>query len=541
MVSEIRHDQYGLQVTKTVDQVDSVPQSAKSTSELPRRLLTQSVSRLQKLSLALTCVVLISWLGVNALEGELASELSRPVEWLPNAVILTASLSLFWLTWRSRLSASRLLLYGLVYEILVSWCIPISQYWNAFLGIDPESINGDLVGISLVALWVAFFTILVPVRPRWAMLALALSCAAVPVTMTFLIRVGNAPSLPGQEFFFIFVLPYLIVAILAYFAARLIYGLGKEVRKAQELGSYRLLKRIGQGGMGEVWLARHNLLARPAAIKLIRREALESGLLDSEAALARFEREAQATADLQSPHTVQLYDFGVSEDGSLFYVMELLEGLDLETLVRRFGPLPPERVIYILRQICHSLAEAHRRGLVHRDIKPANIFLGQRAFAADFAKVLDFGLVKILAPFVADNLRDAAATKAVTGTPAYMAPEIILGKESQDGRADLYLLSCVAFFLLTGRRVFEADSIEAFLVAHTTEVPSPPSQHCNELVPTALDDLVLSGLAKEPADRPQDAQEMARQLGQIQTECTWTEELAASWWRTHVPELASVG
>jgi serine/threonine protein kinase len=187
----------------------------------------------------------------------------------------------------------------------------------------------------------------------------------------------------------------LVAAGFAYMAASVVYGLGREVVAARELGSYQLVERLGEGGMGEVWRARHHMLARPAAIKLIRPVLVDGAPQPvTEHMVARFEREAQALASLRSPHTVDLFDFGVADDGSFYYAMELLEGLDTEVLVRRFGPVPAERTIHVLRQVCHSLSEAEARGLVHRDIKPANIFLCRYGEDYDFVKVLDFGIVK---------------------------------------------------------------------------------------------------------------------------------------------------
>src|SRR4051812_12095486 len=209
--------------------------------------------------------------------------------------------------------------------------------------------------------------------------------------------------------------------------------------------------------MGSVYRATHRMLARPAAIKLIRPEVLSSqDPRSADLAVARFRREAEAAAKLRSPHTVELYDFGETEDGTLYFVMELLEGMDLEGLVRKEGPLPQKRVIHILRQVCESLEEAHVSGLVHRDIKPANIHVGRVGLRHDFVKVLDFGLVKSLAgPLIEDSM--ATASGLTPGTPAYMAPEMALG-ETVDGRADLYALGCVAYYLLTGRLVFEATT-----------------------------------------------------------------------------------
>ncbi len=276
------------------------------------------------------------------------------------------------------------------------------------------------------------------------------------------------------------------------------------------------------------------MLARPAAIKLIRRDALGADASSLETALARFEREAHVTAGLQSPHTVGLYDFGVSDEGSLYYVMELLDGIDLESLVRRFGPLPAERAVHILRQVCLSLGEAHRRDLIHRDIKPANLFLCQHAFEHDFVKVLDFGLAKHSSTYAARDEISVTDTATVPGTPAYLAPETVLGKPV-DGRADLYALGCVAFWLLTGRRVFEEETAVATILAHTSATPDFPSA-CSEMpIPASLDALVLACLAKDPADRPDTAEELARNLDAIELDAPWTADRAAAWWETHRP------
>jgi len=251
----------------------------------------------------------------------------------------------------------------------------------------------------------------------------------------------------------------------------------------------------------------------------------------------RFEREAQVTASLQSAHTVELYDFGTADDGSLYYVMELLEGVDLDQVVKKWGPLSPERVIYILRQACASLGEAHQRGLVHRDIKPANIFLCQRAFEYDFVKVLDFGLVKGYSSIDPTEHPSLSRVGFVVGTPAYLAPEMVLGEEP-DGRADLYALGCVAYWLLTGRVVFEEKSIPALLVAHTQKEPVRPSVRSGRAMPDGLDDLVLDCLAKDPDHRVQSADALAQRLDEIALVEQWSNASARSWWAARLPPPA---
>jgi serine/threonine-protein kinase len=277
------------------------------------------------------------------------------------------------------------------------------------------------------------------------------------------------------------------------------------------------------------------MLARPAAIKLIHPHVLAAG--DREAAqlaITRFRREADAAAHLRSPHTVALYDFGVMEDETLYFVMELLEGMDLESLVRQEGPIPANRVIHIVRQVCQSLEEAHAAGLVHRDIKPANIHLGRVGMRHDFAKVLDFGLVKSLA---GGSSQDSLATAAglTPGTPAYMAPEMVSG-DPVDGRADLYALGCVTYYLLTGQLVFQASNTFQIIAKHLQEPPVPPSQRTELPVPPELDQMILACLAKKPEDRPRTATELDRMLAEIEIE-PWTEAQAERWWGRHRPPL----
>ena len=337
--------------------------------------------------------------------------------------------------------------------------------------------------------------------------------------------------LDPAQFFFGLVFPYLLVVCMAYVGARVVYQLSTEVKRARELGSYRLEEKLGEGGMGEVWRARHRMLARPAAIKLIRRSGAGDGGVSEEAA-RRFEREAQVIARLRSPHTVELFDFGRAEDGAFYYVMELLDGLDADSLVRRFGPTPPERAIYLLRQVCHSLSEAQSCGLVHRDIKPANIFLCRYGEEYDFVKVLDFGIV--------GSSRDAAdpalvhtRENTVRGTPAFIAPEQAMGTEV-DGRADIYATGCLAYWLLTGQLVFTAETPMALLLQHAGTAPAPPSSRTERPLPKALDDLVLCCLAKDPAQRPQSARELSRRLAEVGGANQWTQDDAREWWVTHL-------
>ncbi len=326
-------------------------------------------------------------------------------------------------------------------------------------------------------------------------------------------------------------LPTAIAAVIALVGARVVHQLSVDAGKAQEMGSYRLVSLIGRGGMGEVWRAEHRMLARQAAIKLIRADG--AGGRES---LARFEREAQATATLRSPHTVQLYDFGLTEDGSFYSVMELLDGFPLDDLVDQWGPVPPARAVHILLGVCGSLREAHALGLVHRDIKPGNIFLCRSGTDVDFVKVLDFGLVKETARM------DVSLTQTgfITGTPGFMAPEMALGKKEIDGRADLYSLACVGFYLLTGETVFEKRTPIEVIMDHAKTPPPRPSSKSNVEIPADLEDLLMDCLAKDPSERPESARELERRLWGLLLRDIWSPAMAERWWAEHASALRPV-
>jgi serine/threonine-protein kinase len=379
------------------------------------------------------------------------------------------------------------------------------------------------------------FTIVVPTSPRRALVTALLSVTAVPVVIGVVAWSDPAtPHLNPLQFFFGLVFPYLLVVAMAYFGARTVNQLGAEVKRARELGSYQLEEKLGEGGMGEVWRARHRLLARPAAIKLIRPAigGLSSAAPDQ--AVQRFEREAQVIATLRSPHTVHLFDFGIATDGAFYYAMELLDGLDADKMLKKFGPLPPERLIYVLRQVCHSLSEAHSRGLVHRDIKPANVFLCRYGEEFDFVKVLDFGIVRA-AHDSADTATIDTGEFTIRGTPAFMAPEQALGAGNIDGRTDIYAVGCLAYWLITGSHVFAADGPMGYLMQHANTPPKPPSTRARVPIPKALDHLVLRCLAKDPAERPQSARELSTLLSAMPGATAWTQERAREWWNAHGP------
>jgi len=304
-----------------------------------------------------------------------------------------------------------------------------------------------------------------------------------------------------------------------------------QLNESLAVGSYRLVKPLGAGGMGEVWLAKHRFLVRPAAVKLIRHDVAPGA--SREQLVRRFEREAHVTAGLRSPHTVQLYDFGVNDTGSFYYVMEFLNGVDLHHMVTRFGPQPAERIVMLLRQACRSLAEAHERGLVHRDIKPANLFLTRLGTEYDYVKILDFGVVKEQPGQDATTLSNQ---DVVHGTPAFMPPEIVLGEKLIDGRADLYSLACSAYWALTAHTVFEASSPAQMLLQHVQTPAVPVSERSELPIPRKLETILMSCLEKKPAKRPSSALHLASELMQVPCADPWTNDRARQWWETHAPD-----
>src|SRR5215210_3946852 len=389
--------------------------------------------------------------------------------------------------------------------------------------------------VSWVCIAILIYPAIVPNTPRKTLLVSLLAASTEPLAMGFSMLRGL--EFQGGWLYVVWMsVPNYICAFLVVVPVKIIHRLGNQVRRARELGSYRLEEPLGKGGMGEVFRATHQMLARPAAVKLIRPEILGSSSPGAARVIVqRFRREAEAAASLRSPHTISLYDFGVANDGTFFFVMELLDGLDLETLVERFGPVPPERSVYLLRQACSSLAEAHSRGLVHRDIKPSNIFTCRMGLDVDFVKVLDFGLVKE----VGEGNRESTlltAPDSTTGTPAYIAPEVIRGDRPPDHRVDLYTLGCVGYWLLTGRLVFQAPHAIQLMYQHANTPPVPPSQLSEFEVPPALDAVILACLAKFPEERPQSAAELSSRLMQAMPAPVWTEELAHRWWNRHHPE-----
>jgi tRNA A-37 threonylcarbamoyl transferase component Bud32 len=318
-----------------------------------------------------------------------------------------------------------------------------------------------------------------------------------------------------------------VASILAIYGAHVQNTLRTEAFEARQLNQYRLVKRLGSGGMGEVFLAEHHMMKRPCALKRIRAD--KAG---DPATLARFEREVRATSRLSHPNTIEIYDFGRADDGTFYYVMEYLPGMSLADIVEKHSPMPFGRAIYLLRQACGALAEAHASGLIHRDLKPANIFAARRGGRWDVAKVLDFGLVKDREAEASDPRLSREHT--VQGTPTYMAPEQVLGRPDMDHRIDIYALGCVAYTVLTGRPPFDEASGVAVMVAHAKTPAEPPSKHRPGL-PEDLEQVVLRCLEKSPDDRYPDAIALERALASCASASEWNVGEAQRWWRDFEP------
>ena len=392
------------------------------------------------------------------------------------------------------------------------------------------------------ALLVAIYAIFIPNTWQRASV-LILPIAITPIGGGFLLFFMNpefvtvASQIDFAERIIDPILLLMVSVAIGIYGTHVIHHYRSEAFETKNMGLYELKEKIGAGGMGEVWLAKHRMLARPAALKLIRPDRLGNGDSDrARHALRRFEREAQATASLRSPHTVELYDFGATSDGVFYYVMEYLDGLDLDTLVKRYGPIPPERTNYLLRQVCESLGDAHNNGLIHRDIKPGNIYVCRMGLNYDFVKVLDFGLVK--------TARGSGSTESstqltvegmTTGTPAYMAPELALGEGKVDARTDLYALGGVGYWLLTGQLVFEQESPMAMVVDHVKTEPVPPSQRTELEIPQELDEIILRCLEKDPAKRFQTAMGLEAALAACASPNGWDAKRAEKWWQLHLP------
>ncbi|MGH9240910.1 MAG: serine/threonine-protein kinase [Vicinamibacterales bacterium] len=507
----------------------------RATTGLPDDLLGRAATRLQILAwLYAFMFFMAAYVSQLLIPGAWEVLVQRPLNWVPGVLSIAAAVLVALAIRVVPLRPAVVTAVALIFEVVGSYGIAAAEFLHP-LGLTG---NESWIGLSWVAVWMLLFNVVVPTVPRVAIIAALMSVTSVPAMVLLSMSMFPMPVWPGGvSIFFAFGFPYVLVVIMAYVGARIVYNLGTEVTRARQLGSYRLEERLGQGGMGEVWRASHRLLARPAAIKLIKaRGAADAGGADD--MRRRFEREAQVIAQLRSPHTVTLFDYGIADDGACYYVMELLDGIDADTLIKRFGPISAERVVHIVRQMCHSLSEAESHGLVHRDIKPANIFLCRYGEDHDFVKVLDFGIAKVVHAPSAETEMALTVPNLIHGTPAFIAPEQALGSTDVDARADIYSTGCVAYWLLTGQLVFSADTPMKLLMAHAHTPADPPSMRTEMPIPPELDALVLSCLAKDRALRPQSARELVARLDAIALSRDWNEPRARTWWNEHLPPAA---
>jgi serine/threonine-protein kinase len=492
---------------------------------MPAELLRQAARRLRLAAVGVALFFAGSIVLNNLIEALGWYTFSNPsLRNVVGAAMVAISAGMVWLTHSGRLTPRHLLSVSLGYEVIVAFAASVSDH------LEPYVITGPFATIPWLCLWIVIFPLFVPASPRWALVAGLASASTWPLVHLAGQALGNPP------------VPFRVLvldSLEGYFAAALAMFSTLVIRSLQELGCYRLVEKLDHGGMGEIWRARHRMLARPVAVKLIRPDLFGvKSPAEAASLVGRFQREAEATAALHSAHTVALHDFGVTPEGTFYYVMELLDGLDLETLVRRFGPVPPERAIHLLIQACDSLAEAHAVGLVHRDVKPANIIACHWGLKWDFVKVLDFGLVKATWSMGED---DHLSTEGmITGTPAYIAPEAALGGRPIDARVDLYGLGCVAYWLLTGERLFIGRTPVEVLLHHVKTPPVPPSERVGREIPADLEALVLSCLAKNPDDRPPSAEWIATRLAECETPEKWTPQRAQRWWEANASATTAV-
>ena len=502
---------------------------------LPPELLADASRRLGWAGLVYGTTFFVAYFGPRVLGSyDAGNQQYVAVQTWAAVVAIVLGYSVFLLSRIAAIRPARLLDIGLIFGVVGSCGISIVEFAQGF---THEIVYGTFLGVPWECVWIMLFPLVAPNTPGKILTASLASATTAPITLFLAHTYFGAPiNVATGRLVTYFLFTSYVCAFLAFVMARIIIRYTVKLKRSREVGAYELIKALGQGGMGEVWVARHRLLARPAAVKLIRPELMGPDLHSREALSRRFEREARATALLGSTHTVDVYDFGRTDDGAFFYVMELLDGLSVDTLIKRHGPINAERAVFLLKQVCHSLGEAHQREMIHRDIKPANIFVCRLGPDYDFVKVLDFGLVKGGSANLPES--EVTATGTTAGTPAYMAPEMAMGGANLDGRADLYALGCVAYWMLTGRQVFEGENSIATILKHVRDTPVPPSQRTEIYIPPELEAIIMACLEKDPADRPHDAAEVMQRLSQVRFARLWTTDRARQWWDAHGPTAA---
>jgi len=447
-------------------------------------------------------------------------------------VIRTARLSAFWLK---------------LLDPLVLWCAVASTVVMGLEG-DATSQPGMMSSIATMPV-VIVRAALIPSTPVVTLLITAV--AAAPGFIVAALYPLLHPTSPGSLNTLDLGIWWATQVAVATLTSKTIYGLRQRVREAEELGQYRLEEKIGQGGMGVVYRARHALLRRPTAVKLLAPDQL------GDESLERFAREVRLTAGLSHPNIVTVYDYGRTPEGVFYYAMELLEGLDLGELVKIGGPVPAPRVRHLLGQAAEALAAAHAVGLIHRDVKPGNIMLCPAPARHEVVKLLDFGLVQDLRETIASGPRPAAplvpdstststsadapdpgrtrtGVRSLVGTPLFMSPEAFARPAEVDARSDIYSLGAVGYFLLTGAPVFSGDNVGEIGEHHLYSEPLPPSHKLGAAVPAGLERLIMRCLAKRPAQRPPSAVDLVRDLSELSAVDAWSAEQARRWWRAHI-------
>jgi serine/threonine-protein kinase len=445
--------------------------------------------------------------------------------------MLVTSLAVLSSRWKPTLRQLRAFEVALFTLIVVFFMA--AQYAMMLQGVRTNNPGRIVAGVKSSVLWMLaiIFTYAIFVPNNWRRAArLIVPTALAPMVVPWIlgqvhpelyeiaIHAASFEQISEHSLFL------LLGAFTAIFGTHTINNLRTEAYEARLLNQYRLGRKLGGGGMGEVFLAEHQLLKRPCAIKLIRHE-----LAGNQRVFARFEREVRATARLSHCNTIEIFDYGRNDDGAFYYVMEYLPGLSLADLVERYGPMPPARVIYLLRQACDALREAHDSGLIHRDIKPANLMAAYRGGEYDVTKLLDFGLVKTLPE---DEPAHLSQEGTVAGSPLYMAPEQVMQTDPPDRRTDVYGLGAVAYFTLTGAPPFLGRTAMEVMVAHARD-PVTPLTQVRPDVPVDLEAVVLRCLAKNPDDRYPDAPSLAQALSACSDASNWSPEHAAAWWRTN--------
>ena len=533
-----------LHIGKQDASAETQPLTLPSLSGLPPELLEEASRRLGLLGLMYSAVYALAFYGSSIpawfREGG-APEYLRGMSGIISNIFIALGIAVWLAVRHLKLPPHRLLDLGLIFEVVAALGIGLPQIWGLYPEYTPTIFNsGHYVGVPWECIWILIFPLIAPNSPGKTLIASLLAAAMPAAVLTASKFYGPTDrALPLLPFYNYYLFTTFLCALQAVIISRMVLRYGARLRKAQEMGQYRLTRLIGRGGMGEVWRAEHRMLARPAAVKLIRPDSLQGDTTARLAQLRRFEREARATAALRSVHSIDVYDFGITPDSSFYYVMELLEGQDMDSFVKHFGPLPPGRALHWLRQACHALEDAHGRGLIHRDLKPANLFICRLGPDCDFVKVLDYGLVK-------DSDRNAAETQLTRdglafGTPGYMAPEMAMGAGAADARSDIYALGCVGYFLLTGVQVFEGETPLATVLKHVKDEPLPPSQRSETPVPADLEGVIMACLAKEPGARPISAAMLADRLAACRDAATWSPRQAREWWDLHLPADPSMG